>query len=152
MAENDTRDLYQEIILDHYKNPRNCRILENPQYKVVGYNPLCGDSLTVYLNIENGIIREITFHGSGCAISRASASLMTKNVEGKTAEDAEKLFNVVHLLVTKGPDATGNVETLRELAALSGIYKFPARVKCATLAWQALMAALREKDAVVTTE
>lgn len=152
MSENDTKDLYQEIILDHYKNPRNFRILENPQHKVVGHNPLCGDSLTVYLNLENGIIREITFHGSGCAISRASASLMTKNVKGKTAEDAEKIFNVVHLLVTKGPDAAGSVETLGELAAFSGIYKFPSRVKCAILAWQALMAALREKDAVVTTE
>lgn len=152
MTEGNTQDLYQEIILDHYRHPRNCCILENAHRKADGHNPLCGDSLTVYLNLENDIIQNISFQGSGCAISRASASLMTRSTKGKTVEDAEKLFNVVHLLVTMGPDAVGNVDTLGELAALSGIYKFPSRVKCATLAWQALIAALRSKDGIVTTE
>ena len=152
MIEGNSEDLYQEIILDHYRNPRNCCVIENPHRKIEGFNPLCGDTLTVYLNLENGVIKNISFQGSGCAISKASASLMTKNTKGKTVEDAEKLFNMVHLLVTKGPDILESIDTLGELAALSGIYKFPSRVKCAILAWQALMAALRSKDKTVTTE
>ncbi|MDP3696860.1 MAG: SUF system NifU family Fe-S cluster assembly protein [Candidatus Taylorbacteria bacterium] len=152
MTEGNIEDLYREIIIDHCRNPRNYYVLENAHRKVDGHNPLCGDSLTVYLNLENGVIQNISFQGSGCAISRASASLMTRNTKGKTVEDAEKLFNAVHLLVTKGPDAVGNVETLGELAAFSGVYKFPSRVKCATLAWQALIAALRLNDGTVTTE
>ncbi len=152
MTESNTEDLYREIILDHYRNPKNCFILENAQRKTDGHNPLCGDTLTVYLNLENGVIKNISFQSSGCAISKASASLMTKNVKGKTVEGAEKIFNVVYLLVTEGPDAVGSVEELGELAALSGIYKFPSRVKCATLAWQALIAALRSKDETITTE
>ncbi len=152
MTEDNLKDLYHEIILDHYRKPRNCCILENAHRKVDGYNPLCGDNLTVYLNIENGVVQNISFQGSGCAISGASASLMTKSVKGKTIEDAENLFNVVHMLVTKGPDAVESIEALGELAALSGIYKFPSRVKCATLAWQALITALRSQDKTVTTE
>lgn len=150
--ESHSEDLYQEIILDHYRNPRNCCVLENAHRKADGHNPLCGDSLTVYLNLENDVIQNISFQGSGCAISRASASLMTKKIKGKTAEDAENLFSVVHLLVTKGPSTLENIDALGELAALSGVYKFPSRVKCATLAWQALIAALRSKDETVTTE
>ncbi len=151
MSEN-TADLYQEIILDHYKNPRNCFVLKNAQRKADGHNPLCGDTLTVYLDLENGKIKAISFQSSGCAISKASASLMTKSVKGKTAEAAEELFNTIHLLLTKGPGATESMDALGELASLSGIHKFPSRVKCATLAWQALIAALKAKDETVTTE
>ncbi len=152
MTEDNLKELYQEIIIDHYRNPRNFYILENAHRKVHGYNPLCGDDLTVYLNLENGVIQNVSFQGSGCAISQASASLMTKNVKGKKVEEAENLFKVICCLVTEGSGSVGDVEVLGELAVLSGIYKFPARVKCATLAWHALIAALRLEDQNVTTE
>jgi nitrogen fixation NifU-like protein len=142
-------DLYQEVILDHNKRPRNFRALDGAQ-KAEGYNPLCGDRLTVYLRVEDGVIKEATFEGSGCAISKASASLMTDSVKGKTVAEAKALFERFHRAVTASPDAP--IEDLGKLSALTGVRQFPVRVKCATLAWYALRAAAEAPDEVVTSE
>jgi nitrogen fixation NifU-like protein len=145
----DLQELYQEVILDHNRRPRNFRVLDEGR-KAEGYNPLCGDRLTVYVRVENGVIKDATFQGSGCAISKASASLMTDVVKGKTVEEAEKLFDRFHRAVTAPVDAP--VEDLGKLSALTGVRQFPVRVKCATLAWYALRAAAEARDEVVSTE
>ena len=146
----DLEDLYQEVILDHNKRPRNFRALAGGR-KAEGYNPLCGDRLTVYLRVgDDGIIKEATFQGSGCAISKASASLMTDVVKGKTVAEAEALFDRFHRVVTAPPGAP--VEDLGKLAVLAGVRQFPVRVKCATLAWYAFRAAAEARDEVVSTE
>jgi len=145
----DLQDLYQEVILDHNRRPRNFRALEQGR-KAEGYNPLCGDRLTVYLRVEDGVIKDATFQGSGCAISKASASLMTDVVKGKTVEEAEKLFERFHRAVTAPPDQP--VEDLGKLSVLTGVRQFPVRVKCATLAWYALRSAAEARDEVVSTE
>jgi nitrogen fixation NifU-like protein len=147
----DLQDLYQEVVLDHGKRPRNFREVEGASHRSQGHNPLCGDQLTVSLKVEGGVIRDIGFQGQGCAISRASASLMTGAVKDKTREEAERLFEQVHKLVTEGP-AGVDMEALGKLAVLSGVSEFPARVKCASLAWHTLRAALRGEAEPVSTE
>lgn len=143
------QELYQEVILDHNRRPRNFRALDSDR-KAEGYNPLCGDRLTVYLRVEDDRISEATFQGSGCAISKASASLMTEAVKGKTLAEAEALLGRFHRMVTAPPEAA--VEDLGKLSVLAGVRQFPVRVKCAILAWYALRAAARAPEAVVSTE
>ena len=147
----DLQDLYQEVVLDHGKRPRNFREVEGANHRAQGHNPLCGDQLTVTIKVEDGVIRDIGFQGQGCAISRASASLMTGAVKDRTREEAEQLFELVHKLVTEGP-AGVDTEALGKLAVLSGVSEFPARVKCASLAWHTLRAALRGEAEPISTE
>ena len=146
----DLGDLYQEVILDHNKRPRNFQRLEGANRKAEGFNPLCGDQITVYLLLEGDLIKDIAFQGSGCAISKASASMMTSAVKGKTRSEGEALFAKVHKMLTGA--ASGDPEELGRLAALSGVCNFPARVKCASLAWHTLRAALEAKENPVSTE
>ena len=143
--------LYQELILDHNRAPRNYRQLESANRRVEGHNPLCGDRLTVWLRMEGDLIEDVSFQGSGCAISRASASLMTTAVKGKTRPEVEGLLDSFHRLVTGSLDPA-ETEALGKLAAFSGVSQFPVRVKCASLSWHALKAALERPDAVVSTE
>jgi nitrogen fixation protein NifU and related proteins len=148
----DLRELYQELIIDHSKRPRNFRALEAADCKSEGYNPLCGDKVTVFLELEHDRVKNVSFQGAGCAISTASASVMTESVKGKTVAEAEALFEVFHNLVTGKPPATGKTPELGKLAVFSGVSEFPARVKCATLAWHTLHAALQGKGETVSTE
>jgi nitrogen fixation NifU-like protein len=145
----DTRDLYQEVILDHYKRPRNFGTLEHPDRTAVGHNPLCGDRVTVYVTMQGNTLADIRFQGSGCAISTASASLMTESVRGKTQSDAESIFDAFHKLVT-GKNASPS--NLGKLAAFSGVSEYPLRVKCASLAWHTLKAALDNSGQIISTE
>jgi len=148
----DLRDLYQEVILEHSKAPRNYRVLAAANRKAEGYNPLCGDRFTVYLDVEGDSIRDISFQGAGCAISKASASMMTQAVKGKSRAEAESYFERFHDLVTGHAHDTDET-SLGKLAVFSGVSEFPVRVKCATLAWHTLRAALEGKpDSTVTTE
>jgi nitrogen fixation protein NifU and related proteins len=147
----DLRDLYQEVILEHSKAPRNHRVLENPTRKAEGYNPLCGDRCTVYLKMKGDVIDDIAFQGSGCAISRASASMMTQSLKGITIDEAESLFRKFRALVT-GQEKLTDSERFGKLAVFGGVSEFPARVKCATLAWHTLEAALNDEHTSVTTE
>ena len=146
-------ELYQEVILDHNKSPRNFREMEDANRRSEGYNPLCGDHVTVYVNLADGVIRDISFKGSGCAISKASASMMTTELKGKSAAEAEKLFVNVHKMLT-GEIGVGEseLEDLGKLKILSGVCKFPARVKCASLAWHTVNAALKGTEQVASTE
>jgi nitrogen fixation NifU-like protein len=146
----DLRELYQDVILEHSKAPRNFRELPAANHKAEGYNPLCGDHFMLYLNLDGDVIRDIGFQGSGCAISKASASMMTQIVKGKSKEEVEKLFSEFHKLVTG--QANGNQADVGKLAAFSGVSEFPVRVKCATLAWHTLHAALEGKQESVSTE
>jgi nitrogen fixation NifU-like protein len=148
----DLRDLYQEVILDHHKKPRNFHKLEHANRQADGYNPLCGDKLSVYLQIENGIIRDIGFVGTGCAISTASASMMTETLKGKSESEAQTVFERFHQLVTNHSEAAPDPATLGKLAVFSGIREYPVRVKCATLAWHTMRAALEGKTETVATE
>ncbi len=149
----ELRELYQQVILDHNKAPRNFRKIEKATNYAEGYNPLCGDNVTVYLIIdENNIIQDISFEGSGCAISKASASLMTSMLKGKSVEEAEKLFNKFHDLVTDKLGDEVNLDEFGKLAVFAGVKEFPARVKCASLAWHTLMNALHGKSEKVSTE
>jgi len=145
-------ELYQEVILDHNKQPRNFRRLEQADHKAEGYNPLCGDRIIVYVQLADNVIREISFEGSGCAISKASASLMTESVKGKSGPELQVLFQKVHKMLTSPPDAEIDSRPLGKLAAFSGVREFPVRVKCATLAWHTLIAALDGKEEKVSTE
>lgn len=147
----ELRDLYQEVILEHSKAPRNYRQPATVNQKAEGFNPLCGDHFTVYLDVEGDEIRDIGFQGSGCAISKASASMMTQAVKGKSKAEAQKLFETFHKLVTTG-EANGNRDGLGKLAVFSGVSEFPVRVKCATLAWHTLQAALDGKQGTISTE
>lgn len=146
------RELYQEVILDHNKSPRNFRKMDDANRTVEGFNPLCGDHYTLYVKIEGDIIKDISFEGAGCAISKASTSVMSALLKGKTTAEAEQIFETFHDLVTGEGDAVSAPESLGQLAAFSGVSEFPARVKCATLAWHTLKAALERGDHVVTTE
>jgi len=148
----DVGQLYQEVILDHYKRPRNFRKLDGASRNAEGYNPLCGDKVTVYVKLEDGLVRDIGFQGSGCAISTASASMMTTSLKGKTLVEAEALFQSFRLMVTGQPDTALDRVELGKLAAFSGISEFPVRVKCATLPWHTLHAALKGKGQTVSTE
>ena len=146
----DLRELYQEIIIDHNRNPRNHRVIDHATREAKGFNPLCGDKLTVYLQLSNDIIDDISFMGCGCAISQASASLMTDALKGKTISEAHQLFETFHTMVTQEGEVP--LLNLDKLAVLAGVRTFPARVKCATLAWHTLEAALKQADVMVTTE
>ena len=147
----DLRELYQEVILDHNKYPRNFGEIEGADRHAEGYNPLCGDRLTVYLNLEKDVITEVAFQGSGCAISKASASLMTDAVKGKTVAEARLLFDRFHAMITN--NANENSESqIGKLAVLAGVRDYPMRVKCAILAWHALRAAVDENNQSVSTE
>ena len=145
----DLQELYQEVILDHNKRPRNFRALEDGR-KAEGYNPLCGDRFTVYLRMEDSVIKDTSFQGSGCAISKASASLMTESVKGKTLAEAEALLDRFQRMVTAPPDLP--VEDLGRLSVFAGVRQFPVRVKCASLAWHTLRAAVEARNEVVSTE
>jgi nitrogen fixation protein NifU and related proteins len=142
----DLGDLYQEIILEHSKAPRNYRKPAASNQEAEGYNPLCGDRCTVYINMDGDAIRDIGFQGSGCAISRASASMMTQILKGKTKSEAAELFDQFHKLVTGEEKTVAKASDLGKLAAFAGVSKFPARVKCATLAWHTLQSALDNKQ------
>jgi nitrogen fixation NifU-like protein len=143
-------DLYQEVILDHNKKPRNFHRLADANRTAEGFNPLCGDQIQLFVKLEDGVIRDIGFQGSGCAISKASASLMTSALKGKSTEEAEALFERFHQLVTA--DEPSDAEALGKLAVFSGVREFPARVKCASLAWHTLRAALEGRKEAATTE
>jgi nitrogen fixation NifU-like protein len=136
----DLNELYQEVILDHNRRPRNFRTIEHPSHRAQGHNPLCGDRLSLYLQVDDGQISDVAFQGSGCAISKASASLMTDAVKGHSVAEAQQLFERFHRMVTTPPDQP--VESLGKLAVLAGVREFPVRVKCASLAWHTLKAAL----------
>ncbi len=144
-------DLYQEVVLDHGKRPRNFGPLEGATHDAEGLNPLCGDHFTVHARVEDGVVREAKFEGSGCAISKASASVMTGIVKGKTPEEIERIFERFHRLVTEGPEGE-DAEALGKLAVFGGVHDYPTRVKCASLAWHALRAALAGAREPVSTE
>ncbi len=146
----DLRDLYQEVILDHNRRPRNFGTLPDANRSAEGNNPLCGDRITVHLRVEDDRVQGISFQGSGCAISTASASLMTDALQGKTVAEAHELFRGFHELVTRGRE--GDLEEMGKLAVFEGVREFPIRVKCATLAWHTLEAALRQQDQPISTE
>ncbi|MCX8108400.1 MAG: SUF system NifU family Fe-S cluster assembly protein [Verrucomicrobiae bacterium] len=145
----ELQDLYQQVILDHSRSPRNYGVLSTANRKAQGLNPLCGDSVTLYVKVENGRVEEVMFQGAGCAISKASASLLTESVKGKTPEEVRALFARVHEMVTTGKAGSAD---LGKLAVFTGVHKYPARVKCAILPWHAMLAALEGKDEKVSTE
>jgi nitrogen fixation protein NifU and related proteins len=147
----DLQDLYQELILDHGRRPRNFRPLEGATRSAEGYNPLCGDKVKVYVKMDGDIVEDISFEGAGCAISTASASIMTETLKGKTRAETEKLFQTFHDLVT-GQQAQLDAPELGKLAVFSGVSEFPIRVKCATLSWHTLRAALNGQGEVISTE
>jgi len=141
----ESNELYQQVILDHNRKPRNFKVLEHANREQMGHNPLCGDELTIYLEIEGDVIRDISFQGSGCAISKASASMMTTAVKGKTIAEAETLFGEFHRMVRGEMDPEEEANHLGRLTILAGVREFPARVKCASLSWHTLHAALEGK-------
>jgi len=149
----DLRDLYQEVILDHSKRPRNFRSMPGADRTAEGYNPLCGDRETVFVDMDGDVVKDVSFQGAGCAISTASASMMTESVRGRTREEAESLFERFHdLIVGKGGESPDDPAGLGKLAVFSGVREYPVRVKCATLPWHTLKAALAKDGAKVTTE
>jgi len=147
-----TRALYEQVILDHAKNPRNFRALEPCDCKCEGFNPLCGDQFTIYLRLDGDIIKEVGFTGAGCAISKSSASVMTTILKGKTIPEARALFTRFHQMVTSEPNSPLPEDALGKLAVFGGVRDFPVRIKCATLAWHTLSAALDGKDRPISTE
>jgi len=150
---NDLREIYQDIILDHYRKPRNYSELQTASHQASGHNPLCGDRVQIFLHVDEGVVKEATFKGAGCAISTASASLMTEAVKGKPLTEVEALFERFHAMVTT-PEDDALGEGLGKLEALAGVRKLPVRVKCATLAWHTMQAALKrtKTESVVSTE
>ena len=148
----DLSELYQQVILDHNKSPRNFHKLEDATRRAEGYNPLCGDRVTVYVKLEDDVIKEISFQGSGCAISKASASIMTSSLKGKTMAEAELLFDNVHKMLTGKQDGEVDSQELGKVAVLSGVCNFPARVKCASLSWHTFNAALKGEGETASTE
>jgi len=147
----DLKDLYRDVIVDHNRHPRNFREMPDADRRADGFNPLCGDKLTVFVKLAGDRIADVSFHGSGCAISVASASLLTESLMGKTVTDAERLFAAMHQLLTRD-DADVDPASLGKLGALSGVREFPARVKCASLCWHTLDAALHSQGAAACTE
>ena len=143
-------ELYQQVILDHNKKPRNFRKIEAANRSAEGYNPLCGDQLTVYMQLEDEVVSDISFEGSGCAISKAAASMMTQAVKGKTKQDAETLFDEFHRMVTGELDEAATENQLGRLTIFAGVRDFPARVKCASLSWHTMHAALTGEGTVST--
>lgn len=145
-------DLYQELLLDHYRRPRNRRRLDDANHTAEGHNPLCGDHVHIYLKVEEDVVTDVTFEGGGCAISTASASVMTETLRGKTLAEAKTIFKQVHAMLTGQSVEFREDPRLRKLEVFSGVCRYPARVKCATLAWHTFEAALDEKRGTVTTE
>ena len=144
-------DLYQEVILDHSKNPRNCSALPEANRKAEGYNPLCGDKVTVYLKLEDDLITDVGFQGHGCAIFKASASMLTQSIKGRTVDEAKVVFDAFHKMLTDtGADL--DYDLLDDLETLSGVSEYPVRIKCAVLCWHTLQAALSGEESAVTTE
>jgi nitrogen fixation protein NifU and related proteins len=148
----DLRELYQTTILDHNKQPRNFRVPAGANREAAGHNPLCGDRVIVHVRLEDGVVADVGFQGNGCAISTASASLMTQAVKGKSVDDVGKLFDSFHELVTSDPSRPVDDSAVGKLAVLAGVREYPVRVKCATLAWHTLRAALAGRDETVKTE
>lgn len=148
----DLRELYQEVILDHTRNPRNFHELKDATAKATGNNPLCGDQVTVYLKMQGDRIVDAAFQGQGCAISKSSASLMTDAVKGKTTAEAEALFAKFHEMITAKPGSPVDQKVLGKLAVFQGVSEFPLRVKCASLSWHTLKSALESKEGIVTLE
>jgi len=148
----DLRELYQEVILDHNKRPRNFRVPDPVNRKAEGYNPLCGDKITVFLYVEGDTIKDLGFQGTGCAISKASASMMTDALKGKTLAEANAFFEQFHAMVTAPANADVKTDALGKLAVLSGVREYPMRVKCASLAWHTMKAAMTAEHEVVSTE
>ena len=148
----DLRELYQQVILDHNRSPRNFRQIDAPDRVASGDNPLCGDNIKVFVKLDGDVIQDVSFHGSGCAISQASASLMTTSVIGKTTAEAEELFNNFHAMVVGDAGQEISRAGMGKLAAFAGVREFPARVKCANLAWHTLHAAIRAETDPVSTE
>jgi nitrogen fixation protein NifU and related proteins len=149
---NDLKELYQELILDHSKKPQNFHVLEDATCTVEGFNPLCGDRYTIYLKVSGDLIHDVSFQGSGCAISKSSASLMTQTLKGKTVSEARQWFERFHSIISAAPGSSHQVKDLGKLAVFSGVSEFPARVKCASLAWHTVRAALEGKSNPVSTE
>lgn len=147
-------DLYQELVLDHYKRPRNCRRLEDADFHARGHNPLCGDVVTLWVKVTDGVVEDVAFEGSGCAISTASASLMTERIKGRPIDEAKAVFRKFHALVTGDKEHAQGGPDLGKLEVFAGVYQYPVRVKCAMLAWRTLEAALdeRHEEPLVTTE
>lgn len=151
MSHDSRTELYQQVILEHNKSPRNCRKLDGATHTAEGYNPLCGDHLTVYLHVtKDNIIEDISFEGDGCAISQASSSMMTAALKGKPVKEARELFTQFHKLIIGKLDPEKDQNTLGKLAVFSGIWHFPARVKCASLAWHTMNGAIEHKDKIST--
>jgi len=148
----ELQDLYQEVILDHNKTPRNYHVMEDADFAIEGFNPLCGDHYKVYVKMENDVIADVSFDGAGCAISKSSASVMTQIVKGKTKGEVDRLFQEFHHLVKGELHGVEAMERLGKLAVFSGVSEFPARVKCASLPWHTLKAAVEMKKETVTTE
>jgi len=151
-VDQELKELYQQVILDHNKSPRNFRVMDNATQHAEGFNPLCGDHLDIYLIIEDGIVKDVSFKGEGCAISKASASVMTSLLKGKTIEEAEELFEKFHDLVTGKLGGNLDLDELGKLAVFAGVQEFPIRVKCASLAWHTMINALKGRQEKVTTE
>ncbi|MBT4806813.1 MAG: SUF system NifU family Fe-S cluster assembly protein [Acidiferrobacteraceae bacterium] len=150
---NDLRDLYQEVIFDHNRSPRNFGLLEHPTHQAHGVNPLCGDELTVSLVLDkDGVIEDLRFQGRGCAISTASASIMTETLKGLSVPEADRYFDAFHAMATGQTPSQTDLPALTKLEVLSGVRDYPARVKCATLAWHTVRSALHNASASVTTE
>ena len=147
----DLGDLYQEILLEHNHRPKNFRQLEDATAQADGFNPLCGDRVSLYLKVEDGTVADVGFQGSGCAISRASASMLTQSIKGQTVARAQEIFQAFHSLMTE-PDAEPDYDTLGDLETLAGVIEYPTRIKCAILAWHTLVSALDGADDPVTTE
>lgn len=149
---NELQELYQQLILDHNANPRNYGELSEKSHSAEGHNPLCGDHIFLELNIEGAVVKEVAFSGEGCAICKASSSLMTERLVGRTVDECKNLFEVFHNLATSEDDATEFSELLGKLVVFSGVREFPMRVKCATLCWHTLMAAFEQNNKVAVTE
>ena len=147
----DLRDLYQEILLQHNSKPRNFHKLEDANRSAKGYNPICGDQLTLYLKVEDDVITDVGFQGSGCAISRSSASMMTQSVKGRSVAEAAEIFEAFHQMLTE-PGADHDYDLLGDLESMSGVSEFPTRIKCAVLGWHTLRAALEDQEEPVSTE
>lgn len=148
----ELRELYQQVILDHNKSPRNFGTLEHANHTAEGYNPLCGDRVNLYVELDGDVIKDVSFYGHGCAISKASASVMTTLVKGKSTAEAEHLFKKFQHLITSAPTAELDLEEFDKLAIFAGVREFPLRVKCASLAWHTLMSALADDNKTVSTE
>jgi nitrogen fixation NifU-like protein len=148
----DLEELYQEIIMEHNRRPKNFRALDDAGRSANGFNPFCGDTITLYLDMADDVIAEVGFQGSGCAISRASASMMTESIKGKSSAEAEAIFQDFHQMLTRGPDGEFDSERLGDLELLAGVSEFPTRIKCAILSWHTLKAALKGQEETVKTE